>query len=130
MTTTNKTPFSYVNAVNEAKDIEVTSEYSQYLMNRNFSMFNDTILIANHANSLQNIDNELHFKFYRNLVNRRKRYFRWPKTNSSDDINIISEYFQFSIEKALEALRILSDEQIMFIKKWHEGKNNDGQLKT
>jgi hypothetical protein len=113
------TPFAFINAVNDGKDIEVTADYSQYLMNRNFSMFQDTVLIANHANGMSNINNEMQFKYYRNLVSRRKRFARWPKGNSAEAINMISAYFDFSPEKTLEALSILTDEQIEQIKEWY-----------
>jgi len=113
------TPFTFVNAVNDGKDVEITNEYSQYLMNRNFSMFQDTILIANHANGMSNVNNELHFKYYRNLVSRRKRFARWPKGHSTEVINMISAYFDFSMEKTLEELSILTDEQIEKIKEWY-----------
>lgn len=116
---TDITPFTYVNAINDGKDVEVTSEYSQYLTNRNFSMFPDTILIANQANSMANVDSAMHFKFYRNLVSRRKRFARWPKGHSGEVINMISMFFDFSTEKTLEALTILSDAQIEQIKEWY-----------
>jgi hypothetical protein len=120
---TDITPFTFVNAINDGKDIEVTSEYSQYLVNRNFSMFQDTILIANHGNGMNNINNEMHFKYYRNLVSRRKRFARWPKGHSSEVINMISAHFDFSMEKTLEALSILTDQQIEQIKEWYAERN-------
>jgi hypothetical protein len=112
------TPFSFVNAVNDGKDIEVTNEYSKYLMNRNFSMFQDTIHIANQANSMNSINDEMHFKFYRNLVSRRKRFCRWPKSHDSEIIKLVSDYLDFSMDKTLEALNILTDIQIEQIKEW------------
>jgi hypothetical protein len=116
-------PFVFVNAVNDGKDIEMNSDYSKYLMNRNFSMFQDTIHIANQANSMNTIDNDMHFKFYRNLVSRRKRFARWPKGHSSEVINMIGAYFDFSMEKTLEALSILTDVQIEQIKEWYVERN-------
>jgi hypothetical protein len=117
------TPFTFVNAVNDGKDIEVTPEYSQYLMNRNFSMFQDTIYIANQTNAMTNVTNDMHFKYLRSLVSRRKRFARWPKGHSSDVINMISAYYDFSLEKTLEALNILTDEQIEKIKEWYAERN-------
>ena len=117
------TPFTFVNAINDGKDIEVTSEYSQYLTNRNFSMFQDTIYIANQTNGMSNLTNDLHFKFYRNLVSRRKRFAKWPKSHNPETINIISTYFDFSIEKTLETLNILTDDQISQIKEWYVERN-------
>lgn len=112
-------PFMFVNAVNDGKDIPMNHEYSQYLMNRNFSMFQDTIYIANQTNGMSNVTNEMHFKYLRNLVSRRKRYGRWPKGHSSEVINMISAYFDISMEKTLEALSILNDEQIEKIIEWN-----------
>ena len=116
---TNITPFTFVNAVNDGKDIDITTEYSQYLMNRNFSMFQDTILIANSANAMSNVNNEMHFKYLRKLISRRKRFSRWPKGNNAEVINMICAYFDFSMEKTLETLSILTDEQIEKIKEWY-----------
>ena len=103
-------PFTFINSINDHKEIEVTKDYSQYLTNRFFSLFQDTILIANHVNNMSRIDNYSNYKYYLNLISKRKRFTNWPKGSDPELINIIAEFYNFSMDKALDAMKILSDQ--------------------
>ena len=122
------TPFTFINSINDHKEIEVTKEYSQFLTNRFFSLFQDTVFIANHANGLSKIDNYSQYKYYLNLISKRKRFTKWPKGNDVELINMICEYYDFSIDKALEALKILNDKQKQEIMDWYKERCGDDAI--
>lgn len=114
-------PFDFVNAINSGEDIMhgelERKNYSSYLTNRNFSNFNDTVLVANEMNQHTHLDNDLQFSFYLNTVRPRKRFSKWHKPESDKDIQLISEYFGYSMEKAKQAAGVLSDDDIKSIRR-------------
>ena len=56
----------------------------------------------------------------------KRKYQPWQKTEVNSNIQCIKDYFGYSNEKARDALRILSDEQIAEIK---EKTNKGGVIK-
>jgi hypothetical protein len=46
----------------------------------------------------------------------KRKFQPWQKTSAIKDIDCVKQYFGYSNEKAKEALRILTDEQITLIK--------------
>jgi hypothetical protein len=46
----------------------------------------------------------------------KRKYAQWQKPSVVKDMECVKEYFGYSNEKAKEALRILSNEQITLIK--------------
>ena len=46
----------------------------------------------------------------------RKRFSPWGKKEKVKDLEIVKEFYGYSTEKAVQALRLLSPEQIEFIK--------------
>ena len=114
-------PFTFINAINDHTDVPLTKDYNQFLVNRNFSMFRDTVLIANMANQYKGQPDDIHYMFYKSAITKRKRFAKWPKKDV-DLINIVAEYFDFSNEKAIEAINILTEAQQEAIKEWYERK--------
>lgn len=96
---------------------ENEKEYKPYIVNRAISQHNDTILYVNEMNRYFNLDNKLQYDFYLNTLKAMKRPFqKWYKSSESIDIESVKEYFGYSSEKAKEALRILTPDQIKTIK--------------
>jgi hypothetical protein len=62
------------------------------------------------------IPTALQYSFYLNSINPCKRYVKWPKKGSIENLDLIREWYGFSIQKAKAALAVLSDEQIDDIK--------------
>jgi len=106
------TPFTYINAINQGKNIELSSKYSQFLTNRNFSLFKDTILIANESNKFQNIPDNIHFRFMKAMIKPGRRFGTWYKPENSKKINKLSEYYGVSKQKASEIQIFYNDEDI------------------
>ena len=47
----------------------------------------------------------------------RKRFSPWAKKDSIDYLEIVKEYYGYNDDKALQALRILTKDQLDYIKK-------------
>lgn len=92
-------------------------DYKPFLVNRALSYHLDCILYANQINMNPNLDSKLQYQYLLNTVRPMKRKFQpWQKSSVLKDIDCVKEYFGYSNEKAKEALRILTDEQITLIK--------------
>jgi hypothetical protein len=115
-------PFDYVNSILQNKkelivDEETEKSYSSFLVNRSLSYHMDCIAFANEMNRRHYLDNKMQFDFLLNTVRSKKRPFaKWAKTEKNDDLACIKEIYGFSDSKALDALRLLSDEQIQQLK--------------
>jgi len=92
-------------------------EYTPFIVNRGLSLHLDCVLYANEMNLRPFIDKDQQFQFLLNTIRPMKRKFQpWQKSLSDKDLDCVKEYFGYSNEKAKEALRILTDEQIANIK--------------
>jgi Bacteriophage clamp loader A subunit len=113
-------PFDYLNSVNETKtDLSVDGEvpgYVAFIANRSLSYFSDTVLLANELNKYPQIPAFAQYQFLLNTVRKRKRFSKWVKPTHSDDIEVVKEYYGFSNEKAMDALTLLSPEQLQTIR--------------
>jgi Fe-S cluster assembly iron-binding protein IscA len=90
--------------------------YNPFLTNRALSYFPDTIQFANMMNKNSHIDNMLQYSFLLNIIRKRKRFSKWFKKNDDDVLQMVIDYYGYSVNKAKEALKILNDEQIEFIR--------------
>lgn len=129
-------PFDFVNDINLGKkDIITNSEnpelaertYNPYLTNKSLSYFPDTVQYANMMNMNSHLDHLLQYSFLINIVRKRKRFSKWHKSNSDEDLQAVIDYYGYSVNKAKEALKILDDEQLVTIKTklMRGGMNND-----
>lgn len=116
------TPFDFINAINLTKknlfeDPQASKDYKPFLVNRGLSYFPDTVLYANEMNRNAGIPEDWQFFFFLNTIPKKKRFSKWHKKDAdSESLTLVKEYFGYSSEKALEALSILSDEQLAMIK--------------
>jgi len=79
-------------------------------------MHMDTILLAEAMNQAHNIGPELQYDFYFHSVRKGKRFGFPPKVENDDNLTLVMEYFQYSRQKAIEAMRLLSDNDILKIR--------------
>jgi hypothetical protein len=74
-------------------------------------------MYANEMNQRHFLDKKLQFDFLLNTVRSQKRPFaKWIKSEKSDDLECIKQFYGFSDSKAREAFRLLSKEQIQQLK--------------
>ncbi len=110
-------PFDYVTAINYGKQDIMEDDlkekaYNSFLTNRSLSYFPDTVAAANVMNQFHHLDNKLQFHFLLNIVRKRKRFSKWEKQETFDDVEAVKEYYGYSNEKARSALSLLSPDQI------------------
>ena len=113
----------YLNAINHTKERLLDSDdedwekkYPPFVVNKCVYPFQDTIMLVNEINQLPHLDKKLQFDFLINSVRSRRRYTPWLKANKLDNLEDVKEYYNYSNEKAKQALDILTDEQIATIK--------------
>lgn len=100
------------------KDVlDEEKDYKPFLVNRALSYHMDCIMYANQMNLNNSLPGKLQYQYLLNTVRPMKRKFQpWQKTSAVKDLECVKEYFGYSNEKAKEALRILTDEQITLLK--------------
>lgn len=92
-------------------------DYESYIVNKALSFHMDCILYANEMNQHPSLDKDLQFQYYLNTIRSMKRKYQpWQKAEVNKDLEPIKEYFGFSNEKAKQAMLVLSDEHITYIK--------------
>jgi hypothetical protein len=98
--------------------LDTESDYSPFGVNRVLSYYKDSILYANMMNMKHDLDRSLQYQYLLNTIRPMKRQFQNMKKVDKvlKDIECVKLYFGYSDEKAKEALRILTDEQIALIK--------------
>lgn len=112
-----KTLFDIANDISYKKEyIYEQGIYNHYLTVIYFSLHLDTLFIANKANILTNIPDRLHHDFLFYMVNKRKRFSKWPKKEMDENIAIIQSYYKYSFHKAKSVASLLSDDQLAKIK--------------
>ena len=112
-----KSPFSYVKGINQKTYDYDLSGYVPFLTNKTFAMHLDTILLAEEMNQAHHLSPYLQYEFYYHAVRKGKRFGFPPKPDKNDDIDIVCEVYNLSQQKAREALRLLTSEQIQSLKK-------------
>lgn len=124
-------PFDFVKSIQSTKqdlmeDPQAEKEYVAFVVNRALSYEMDCILYANEMNRRHHLDKKLQFAYLINTIRARKRPFhKWSRHETSEAIDAIKLFFDFSDRKAHEALKILTTEQIEDIKQ----KTDKGGLK-
>jgi hypothetical protein len=122
-------PFDYINAISHTKkdlirnsedEVRAEKEYNAYLVNKGLSYFIDTVLFANEMNSHHHLDAKLQNDYLINTIRPKKRFAKWVKKLSEDDLELVKLYYGYNDEKARQALSILSDDQLTLIKEKQE----------
>ena len=98
-------------------DLDAERKYPPYIINRCLSSFTDTVLYANEMNKNSHLPKRLQYDFFINSVKPRKRFSPWTKKDSIDYLELVKEYYGYNDDKALQALRILTKDQLDHIKK-------------
>ena len=105
-------PFDYVKSINQKTTQYDLSGYNPFLTNRAFAYHLDTVLFAEQMNQHHNLGPELQYDFYYYAVRKGNR-FGFPKKQDDDpNLQLVMDYFQFSKQKSMEVLRILTPEDI------------------
>ena len=112
----------WLNSINQTKDDlteenpDVIKEYAPFVINRCLSSHIDCILYANEMNMNHHLAKDMQYSFFLNTIRKRKRFSPWLRKDKIKDLECVKQYYGYSNEKASQALKILSKEQINFIK--------------
>ena len=93
-------------------------DYNPYIVNRALSYHIDCLAYVNEINMLPLVDKDLQYQYLLNSIRSMKRKFQpWQKAESMKDLDCVKTYFGYSNEKAKEAMKILSEDQLAEIKR-------------
>ena len=112
----------WLNSINQNKknimndDPSSEKDYAPYIINRCLSGHIDCVMYANEMNKYNFLPKRLQYDFFINIVRTKKRYSPWLNKEKIKDIDYVKRYYGYNNEKALQALSILSKEQLTFIK--------------
>jgi hypothetical protein len=106
----------------QTKKVEVTQEnerdYVPFVVNKALSFHKDCVLFANEMNKVPNIDGILQYHYHLHSIRAYKRPFqKWQKLVKDADLLAVKEYFNYSNERAKEAMTVLSPDDLVKIKK-------------
>ena len=73
-------------------------------------------MYANEMNKYNFLDKDMQYSFYLNTLRKKKRFSPWLRKDKVTDLECVKKYYGYSNEKASQALKILTPEQISFIK--------------
>ena len=110
----NSINFNKENLIEE--DSTLAKEYPPFIVNKCLSGHLDCVLLANEMNRYHFLDKDMQYNFYLNILRKKKRFSPWLRKEKVSDIEYVKQYYGYSNEKASQILKILSDEQIEFIK--------------
>lgn len=125
--------FRYENSIGfETKKLELSSctaeePYNKWRTNTVFSNHVDTVFYANMMNLNPGLTDQMHYDFMFGSIRKMKR-FNKKKTEfdkkqealakaEQEKIELIQEFYKYSVEKAKTAAKILNDEQLDELKK-------------
>ena len=110
--------FDLINKISHSKDVsdvtanDIAVDYVPFVVNKTLSYHPDSLIYANEMNQRQHLDKQLQFQFYLNSLRPRKRFAKWVKAEKVDNLEAVKLSFNYSNEKALQIIDLLSDEQI------------------
>ena len=103
-----ESPFTYVKSINHKNRLHDLSGYNPFLTNRAFSYHMDTVLYAEEMNQYSELSPDLQYDFYYYAVRKGDRFGFPPKLQDEHHIELVMEYFSISKQKAIDALRLLT----------------------
>lgn len=106
----------YFSKKNLLKEVDNPNQYPAFIINRMLSGNIDTALFASELNERFTMDKDMQYKFLLYAVPKRKRFSNYLKKNSLEDLELVKSYYGYNTEKALDALRLLSKEQLDYIR--------------
>jgi hypothetical protein len=113
---------------NALTDPQTVKEYMPFVVNRALSFHVDCIPYVNDMNMYPGLDKDVQYQYLLNTIRPMSRKFqKWQKAEVYKDLECVKQYFGYSNEKAKQALRILTEEQLVQIRTTTNtgGINND-----
>lgn len=120
----------FENSINTGtKPIEVDKDYSKWRTNSVLSNHVDTILYSNEMNKNFHVTDQMHYDYLFHALRKKKRFSKGEtkaekkqREQEHERIALVSEFYKYNTTRAKEALSILTEDQI----EWIKNKNNKG----
>jgi hypothetical protein len=117
----------YLNSINLkqgdlTEDERAMKKYPGFVINKCLAQHVDTVMYANQMNASPHLDNDLQYQFYLYSIRKSKRFSPWDKKSKDSDLDLVKKYYGYSTDKAQQAMKILTREQLEVI----ETKLNTG----
>ena len=112
----------WLNSINQTKknlideDSSIEKDYPPYIINRCYSGHLDAIMFANEMNKYNFLPKKMQYDFFINTLRVKKRFSPWLRKDEIKNLDYVKRYYGYSNEKAKQILKILSKEQLNFIK--------------
>jgi len=120
----------FENSISYGPQVEVDGEYNQWRTNSTVANYDGCLFYVNEMNINYNVTNEMHYTY---LFAKIRKYRRKGKRKTDEDkkreqelkkeealISLVSSYYKYNRLRAKEALKLLSSENIDYIKKKQE----------
>jgi len=113
----------YLYSINQSKknllddNQDAVKKYPPFIINKCLSGFTDSILFANEMNKYHQLDKKMQYDFYINSLKPRKRFTPWVRKETLEHLELVKQYYGYSHNKAVAALRILTNSELDEIKK-------------
>jgi hypothetical protein len=98
------------------EDPSSKKDYVPFIINKSLSGHIDCLMYVNEMNRYHFLDKKLQYDFFINILRTKKRYSPWIYKTTIKDLDCVKKYYGYNNEKAQQAMRILTKEQINFIK--------------
>ena len=112
----------WLNSINLTKqditidDPQTIKKYAPFIINKCMSGHLDTVMFANEMNLQSHLAKDLQYQFYLNSIRKKKRFSPWLRKDKIKNLDVVKSYYGYSNEKATQALKILTKEQLNYIK--------------
>jgi hypothetical protein len=113
-------------SIMDRKDIVIHDEqdekdYNPFMINRALSLHGDCLFAALEMNRLYHLPKAMQYQYYLAAIRKRKRPFvPWPKKQKDDDLKLVMRHFNYSPAKAMDAIKILTEDQLDQIRQMYE----------
>ena len=111
----------YLNSINLKQgdltnDAYAMQKYPAFVINKCLMHHIDTVLYANEMNCSAHLRNDMQYSFFIHSVRKSKRFSPWDKKSKDCDLDLVKRYYGYNTEKAQQAMRILTQDQIEIIR--------------
>lgn len=112
--------FKYINNImsKNTYDSDIP-DYHPFIVNKALSMHVDTAWYANDMNMCAHLNNRMQYDYLYHSLKASKRYTKWVKASQKglQDLDLVREYFGYNVQKAKQALSLLTKNDIEEIKR-------------
>lgn len=106
---------------NKVDVLEDEKDYPAFVVNKALSFHYDCLPYAWIMDQNSHLSPRMQYEFMLHAIRGMKRKFvPWHKASKSADIDLIREHYGYSYRKAIEALQVLTEEQIEELRKLYK----------